>query len=50
MLEGFLNYLPCSIVKDEAGVILANSFDQGIMFLHAKENLICMSRYKAIKI
>jgi hypothetical protein len=38
MLEGVLNHLACNIVEDEAGFILANSFGQVIIFLHAKEN------------
>jgi hypothetical protein len=38
VLEGVLNHLPCSIVEDEAGFVLANSFGQEIMFLYAKEN------------
>jgi hypothetical protein len=38
VLEGVLNHLACSIVEDEASFILANSFSQAIMFLHAKEN------------
>jgi hypothetical protein len=38
MPEGVLNHLVCSIIEDEAGFILANSFSQAIIFLHAKEN------------
>jgi hypothetical protein len=38
MVEGILNHLVCSIVEDEAGFILANSVDQAIIFMHAKEN------------
>jgi hypothetical protein len=38
MLEGVLNHLACSIVDAEVGFILANSFGQAIMLLHAKEN------------
>jgi hypothetical protein len=37
VLEGVLNNLACSIVEDEAGFILTNSFGQAIMFMHAKE-------------
>jgi hypothetical protein len=38
MLEGVPNHLACSIVEDEVGFILANSFGQAIIFLHVKEN------------
>jgi hypothetical protein len=38
VLEGILNHLPCGIVADEGGFILANAVGQVIMFLHAKEN------------
>jgi hypothetical protein len=38
MLEVVLNHLPCSIVEDEVGFILANDVDQVIMFMHSKEN------------
>jgi hypothetical protein len=38
MLEGVLNHLPCDIVEDEVGFVLANTVGQAIMFLHAKEN------------
>jgi hypothetical protein len=37
MLEGILIHLACSIVEDEAGFILVNSFGQAIMLPHAKE-------------
>jgi hypothetical protein len=38
MLEGVLNHLPCDVVEDEVGFLLANAVDQAIMFLYAKEN------------
>jgi hypothetical protein len=38
MLEGILDHLPCSIVEDEVGFILANTIGQAILLLHAKEN------------
>jgi hypothetical protein len=38
MLEGVLNHLASRIVEDEASFVLANSFGQAILFLHAKEN------------
>jgi hypothetical protein len=38
MLKGILNHLPCGIVEDEVGIILANAAGQAIMFLYAKEN------------
>jgi hypothetical protein len=38
MLEGVLNHLPCGIVEDEVGFILADAIGQVIMFLHEKEN------------
>jgi hypothetical protein len=38
VLEGILNHLPCGIVEDEVGFVLANAVGQAIMLLHAKEN------------
>jgi hypothetical protein len=38
VLEGILHHLPCGIVEDEVGFILANAISQAIMFLNAKEN------------
>jgi hypothetical protein len=38
VLKGVLNHLACNIVKDNASFIVANSFGQAIMFLHAKVN------------
>jgi hypothetical protein len=38
VLEGVLNHLPCGIVKDEVGFVLANAVNQAIMFVHVKEN------------
>jgi hypothetical protein len=39
MLDGILNHLVCNIVEEEASFILANSFDQAIIFLQAKGEL-----------
>jgi hypothetical protein len=38
VLEGVFNHIPCGIVEDEVGFILANVIGQAIIFLHAKEN------------
>jgi hypothetical protein len=38
VFEGILNHLPCGIVEDKVGFILANVVIQAMMFLHAKEN------------
>jgi hypothetical protein len=38
LLEGVRNHLPCSIIEDEVGFVLANGVGQAIQFLHVKEN------------
>jgi hypothetical protein len=38
VLEGILNHLPCDIVEDEIGFILANAVGQVIIFMDVKEN------------
>jgi hypothetical protein len=38
MHKGVFKHLLCDIVEDEVGFVLANTVDQAIMFLHAKEN------------
>jgi hypothetical protein len=38
VLEGVFYHLPCGIVEDEVGFVLANIVGQGIIFLDAKEN------------
>jgi hypothetical protein len=37
MLEGIFYHLPCGIVEDEVGFVLANAFGQAMIFLDARE-------------
>jgi hypothetical protein len=38
MYKGVFKHLLCNIVEDEVVFVLANTVDQEIMFLQAKEN------------
>jgi hypothetical protein len=38
MLEGVFYHLPCGIVEEEVGFILANTVGQAILVLDEKEN------------
>jgi hypothetical protein len=39
MLEGVFYHLPCGIVEEEVGFVLANTVGQAILFLDAKREL-----------
>jgi hypothetical protein len=38
MLEGIFYHLPCGIVEDEVGLVLANAVAQEIIFMDAKDS------------